>query len=665
MSKKKKIQLNKVLFNNRHCAIFMLIVFVVFAVMLDSFVVNAESYSYSSDVVSMGGNGSFVSAGNAVDVFNWVKNDNQQYPFLNGYTLRSYYTGSGDLYTSGNNSAGFPTITAYGDWIYSDSGERVFIVPTEIAAQNHTSSMAINGAYYVGTYSPSTASSQQWIKSYLFQSAGNVAMISYYDSNNNRSYLGMISDQPLYYQFTRSMAYFGQVTTVFCGLVDEQVNGYYFYGFDSYEEVWVANCPIYLASTDKASGFTTLDEFSFSGNNTQFNYLLTNNEVVDPLAPSGSNESEIEKVSKSNMIFTSSDRWSGDTLSGMYHTYNFNANSYMKEHGEQFQIVVKHWAVYRDNTMQVAQNFDFPDYTMKVDMLLAGSPTGVFTIPLDLHNMKDSNGVSIRQYLLNTIYTTTGTNQQYIDINSMGTENANGADGGNIVTGGSSGDYWVGSDGVKHYTNSPSNNKVILKSVYENVVEDFTIYGSIYVRTAPPDYNYETDSNDTHYNVKNGGFGIDKNGGANQLYPPEEGSGVITPTINTNPSGGGTDVSVSGGSISNILRDLATSTANAIIESGAIQNVVHGGSVESGAVVVNTGGGGFQISNQDWNEYGNLIESMGEDMRAVSSGDGYNGVFQMFANAYSVFPAKVWALITLGIGGSVTLALWKKGTQCH
>lgn len=670
MSKKKKIQLNKVLFNNRHCAIFMLIVFVVFAVMLDSFVVNADSLpeSVSADVSAYGGSGSYTLSGTLASHFDMES----PYPVITRDLMVGNYTGNVNnidfpqnfSFYADNNAVTNSGILDY----YNSQSNYSFVVPVSVSANNNTLSLN-TGAYYMGYYCWNSANSQKFFYNYRFWSSGHIAFIQSPTVNGGSAMV--VSDQPIQYIYTRGMAYFGDIVTVGLGEWDVQGdNGLYNYileGFPMY--IPYTDMPIYIPSSDGGTGFTNFTpsatDFSFSGDNYNFNNLLRSGQAVDPNAPSAPVESDIEKVSKSNMIFTSSDRWSGDTLSGMYHTYNFNANNYMKEHGEQFQIVVKHWAVYRDNTMQVAQNFDFPDYTLKVDMLLAGSPTGVFTIPLDLHNMKDSNGVSIRQYLLNTIYTTTGTNQQFIDINSMGTENTNGSDGGNIVTGGSSGDYWIGSDGVKHYTNSPSNNKVIIKAVYENVVEDFTIYGSIYVRTAPPDYNYETDSNDTHYNVKNGGFGIDKNGGANQLYPPEEGSGVITPTINTNPSGGGTDVSVSGGSISNILRDLATSTANAIIESGAIQNVVHGGSIESGAVVVNTGGGGFQISNQDWNEYGNLIESMGEDMRAVSSGDGYSGVFQMFANAYSVFPAKVWALITLGIGGSVTLALWKKGTQCH
>lgn len=606
MSKKKKIQLNKVLFNNRHCAIFMLIVFVVFAAMLDSFVVNAESYSYSSDVVSRGGNGSFVSAGNAVDVFNWVKNDNQQFPFLNGYTLRSYYTGSGDLYTSGNNSAGFPTITAYGDWIYSDSGERVFIVPTEISAQNHTSSMAINGAYYVGTYSPSTASSQQWIKSYLFQSAGNVAMISYYDSNNNRSYLGMISDQPLYYQFTRSMAYFGQVTTVFCGLVDEQVNGYYFYGFDSYEEVWVANCPIYLASTDKASGFTTLDEFSFSGNNTQFNYLLTNGEVIDPVGGNGSDDDIISSDGLNYNFGYANVQFSqfGDN-SSILATWSLNMNEYMRLHPYDFQFCSKY--TIKIQTVSGVKEFstDFSPYI--ADVLKHGDQNYLCNMSFD--NMNDGSQ-SLSLYL-KSIFGQTADSALYSDgsVISYG------------VTNPSSGSRSFGGFtlGVKQYFDN-----IILSASFE-FDGYFKFLG-----------NPETESGHIKgtYNLKTGETKITKDDITTNYNPPENNNNGLS-------NYGGSNVPTYG-----------SGSAVATIQSGAIQ-------------VFNSCQHGFMISDQDWNEYGNLIESMGEDMRAVSSGEGYNGVFQMFANAYSVFPAKVWALITLGIGGSVTLALWKKGTQCH
>lgn len=659
----KKSNLMKLFRLNYKCLTTVFICFVlVFSMSLDVF---AQNYRYYDNLVAYGGTGSYESAGSLASVFN-LESENGIYPYLKSDVMRSYYGGSGSVSLGGNNASGFLSSTdTRANGFFDSSSSYSFFVPTSITASSHKSDIALNGGYTVCTYAPNTADSQKFVCNFRFNSLGNVRICTFPSSP-----MMVVSDQPLYYMLTSGVAYYGATTQVQVGLVDEaNIYGFYCFEFDSYYDVVFADCVINAYSSDGASGYTGWSDFSMSDDNTNFNILLLNDIVSDPMAPS---ESEIEKVSKSNMIFTSNDYWSGDTLTGMYHTYNFNPNNYMREHGEQFQIVVKHRATYRDNTMQTAVNFTFPDYTVKVDMLMAGSRDGTFTIPLDLHNMVDENNVSIRQYLLTTINTVSDTNEEFLDINSMGEqEQTSGADGGNYLSGGPSGDSWVDSNGVRHMIGSPSNKKVILKSVYENYVEDFTIYADIFVRSAPPDYNYESDYDSTHYNVKNGGFGIDKNGGSTQLYPPEEGSGVVTPTIPSYPSGGGNGVSVSGGSISNILKELATATSQAIIQSGAIQNTnnvspqqtAYGGSIESGAVVVQTGGHGFQISDRSWNEFGTLLESMANDLTTIQNEPSSQSFLSVISNVYSVLPARVWTIIFMGLTGSVVIALWNRGSH--
>lgn len=663
MSKKKKIQLNKVLFNNRHCAIFMLIVFVVFAVMLDSFVVNADSLpeSVSADVTAFGGNGSYTLSGTLASHFDMES----PYPVITKDLMESNYTGNMNNISYPQNFAFYGNsneVTNNGILDYYNSQSNYsFVVPVSVSANNNTLSLN-TGAYYMGYYCWNSASSQKWFYNYRFWSSGHIAFIQSPTVNGGAM---VVSDQPIQYIYTRSMAYWGDIVTVGLGEWDVQGdNGLYNYFLESFPMyIPYTDMPIYIPSSDGGTGFTNFTpsatDFSFSGDNYNFNNLLRSGQAVDPNAPSAPVESDIEKVSKSYMNFYSSDFYGGQALSEVYHSINFNPNEYMRLHGEQFQIAVQHTMTYKGSNMQQAMEFTMPEQTIKVDMLMAQDKYGQFNIHLDLHDMKDTNGRDVRSYILETVNSPTGTQQAilYENVNMFGSVGQALSDALSDLT----------PLNIGRYLNQT---KVMVDTTFDGVIEEMRISSKIFVRSAPPDYNYESGFNLTSYNFITGEYNIEQNDGGQNLYPPSDNPNTdgLPSVIPSGGYGGGNgDVVVSSGGVNNSFHDLANSVANAIIESGAIQNnpTVYGGSVESGAVVVNTGGGGFQISNQDWNEYGNLIESMGEDMRAVSSGDGYNGVFQMFANAYSVFPAKVWALITLGIGGSVTLALWKKGTQCH
>lgn len=623
---KKKLAINKALFNNRHCAVFMFFVFVFVAVIYDSFVVNAENYDYQSDVVSHGGNGSFVSSGLAIDVFGWDKNENDRYPFLNYNTIESYYSGSGVLINGGSaNGSGFPTITAYSDWIYSNSGERTFLVPSEVTAQDHTSSMAINGAFYLASYAPNTASSQQFIRNYMFQSAGNIAIITYWTENNN-SLMCVVSDQPLYYQWTRSMEYFGDVTTVCCGLVDESSNGLYIYGLNTYEQVWVTNMPIYLGSSDKSTGFYTLDEFSFSNNNQQFNYLLTNGEVDDPVGGGGSSVSDQTKV---NLKFRDDAYYVGTGLNAIYHVNKFTFNEYQIDNPLQFKIKTD-YKIHFKNNLGVDDYFFYSPGDVELSNFLAQSSRlnqgNKLVVPLHSNYFVNQSGTRLTNYIISTINHVTDESVEYINPNGLFETIIHWTDTIN---------QWAFGDGEL------TSGIPIIKNIYDGVIEDFTIYSEISIYAKDDEAFTSYPYKDSHSFVT-GKSSVDSTENTTSPYssdlPDVPSSGFVS------DQSGNSGINASGNS------------AVATIQKGAVQ------------IVNNVGGnssGGFMISNQDWNEYGNLIESMSADMRSLTQDEGASGVFAMCKKAYEVFPAKIWSLIALGIGGSITIALWKKGTQCH
>lgn len=661
MLKKKRIKRSNIvkLFRKNYGVLStVFVLFLVIFVMFDSFVVNAMDYPQSGTY----SDSTLIEFYSMTSPYSQLASDG----FSSYYTLQGY--DASNLKTIGFGWNALDLSNVYG------SGSNRYVIPTSVTMSGQTVGGGANKHMF--TFEPSSPYMQTY--SFSIEGAGTLALVS----NGSNSTRWIVSEQPFYLfgcakDVQSGEWYFYENESTSSG------SGYYIFNIDSYQNIILTDMPIYLASTDGDSGFQNFvpsgsgNDFDLNGNNIDLNYLMADGSIVDPNGQPS--ESDIERVSKSNMIFTSSDTWNGNALEGMTHTYNFNPNEYMKLHGEQFQIVVEHGAVYKDSTMNTAVDFTFPTYTMKVDMLLAQSNSGTFTIPLDLHNMKDSNNVSIRQYLLTTINTLTGTSEQYIDINSMGTESGNtGADGGNIVSGSQYGDYMYDENNKKVYLNKPTNNKVVLKGQYDNTVEQFRLYAKIYVRTAPPDYNYESDTNDTSYNLVNGSYNIEKNGGATQLYEPEAGSGVQTPTIPSGTGGTGTSLNVSSGGISNILKDVANPIANAIIESGAIQNTVspsqtaYGGTIESGAVTVQTGGAGFQMPQQQWNQFGNLITEMSTDLTTLNNDNGIVSTANVVKNVVEgVLPndngtaGKLWSLIFAGIAGSIAIALWNKAAHNH
>ena len=427
------------------------------------------------------------------------------------------------------------------------------------------------------------------------------------------------------------------------------------------------NCPMYLPSSDGASGFTNFSDestdFTFSGNNFDFNNNLKNGIIVDPSAPQ---ESETEKVSKSYMNFYATDSYAGDALTMMYHNINFNPNDYMRLHGEQFQIVVQHECTYKGSDMDAAVNFTMPEQTVKVDMLLAKSPRGEFSIHLDLHDMKDSYGVDVRQYLLNTLHSPSGARMPiYQDnVNIFGDIGQALSDAVSDLT----------PLNLSRYT---STNLVVIGNQYNNFIDEFYITSKIFVRSAPPDYNYESGFNLTKYNVRSGEYSIEQNDGGTNLYPPANNPNTDgTPSvIPSGGSGGSVGVTVNSGGVNNSFSELANSVANAIIQSGAIQNTVnptqsaYGGSIESGAVVVNAGGSqaGFQLSPGEWTEYGNFVQSTANAMQETLSagnetrrdGGSDNNFINVLKDVYSVFPPQFWVFTFAAVGTVTTVSIWK------
>ena len=657
MLKKKMVKRNNIvkLFRKNYGVLStVFVLFLVIIVLFDSFVVNAESVGmdaqWSNNGTSASDNLVQYYSMNVPPYATYETQDMQEYF---DSQMNSNYGSNITINGFGNLGTGMSLYDLY----EHDSEYGSYEIVTDITLGNGNSYSGGAG-YHLFTIAPMGMYGDMY--SISFEGAGDFAVVS----NGSTDGKAVVSNQP-FYAIGKKAYYFDSWNQYFYVNVSSQWNnGFYVFYPDNNMSVILTDMPIYIRSDNGVTGFTQFsddaqNDFSFENENFDFNYLINNGDITDPNGTPP--ESEIEKVSKSYMDFLATDDYCGEALSEMHHNINFNPNEYMRLHGEQFQIVVEHSATYKGSDMQTAVNFTMPEQTIKVDMLLAQSRNGEFNIHLDLHDMVDSNGTDVRQYILNTMHSPSGCQLPIYmnNVNILGDVGQTAVDAIDDLT----------PLNLSRYT---TKQLVVFGNQYNNYIDEFYITSKIYVRSAPPDYTYESGFNLTSYNVKSGEYEIKQNDGSKNLYPPSENPYTDgQPSVIPSGGGSGTDLTVNSGGVSNILKDLANATANAIIESGAIQNTInptqtaYGGSIESGAVTVQTGGGGFQISNQDWNEYGTLVEEMASDMTDLQSDNGVVSFMGAIKTTYEMLPSKLWTLIFAGVSGSVAIALWTKGSHCH
>ncbi len=603
---KKKINIRKIMQQNKRVLASLMVVMILFFVLAFDLGVFAETVNRESDTVEMGGDGSFESGGTTIDVYNLEK-VNDRYPVINSEIMRSYYTGSGQLKTAGNQNGstiGINPATADWNWIFEDTSSRGAFVPVSVSAGGVTQTDALGAGYYVCSYAPGTASSQQYVYNYRFSGAGKMFLIC------DGDYVGVVSDQPIYYIWTRSMAYFGKVVTVCNGVMDSpNANGLYlcYAGFSSYAEVFFTDMPINIASSDGASGFTGLSDYDINGDNVNFNNLLRDNVVVDPNVPAEDDSVISQAGLNYNFGYANVHFEQGSDNSTILARWNLNINEYMRLHPYDFAFCSEYKI--KLQTASGVKEFSTSFEPTINDVLLHGDQN--YLCNMNFNNMNDGNE-SLQLYL-KELFGQSANSSLYTDgsVISYGVTNPN---AGTRSFGG----FTLG---VKQYFDN-----IILGATFE--------YDGYFKFLGNP--ITESGHISGTYNLKTGETKVTKDDITTNFNPPAD---------NTNGLGnysGSSGVQYGSGS------------AIATISSGAIQ-------------ISNTFGNlpGFQISNQDWNEYGNLVETMNKDMLSIVSDDGVSGFFGAVKNAYTVFPEKIWALIGIGIGGSIAIGLWKKGTHCH
>lgn len=217
---KTKMMFNKLLFNNRHCAVVIFLFFVMmFVVFFDSDIF-AQNVNESEATSANGGSGTYEFDKSVAQYYGM----DTPYSFLNTTDMvdgNSSFLST--VYLSsfvGFNNTFMPSHM-------NTSNDYGFFVPVSVNV-NGVSKNISTGGYYFGALSTGSTS---YIHNYRVYSPGRLAVVG-----NRNSYLFFVSDQPFEWIWTRSDPN-GNVVVVGYHVVDQISENGYYVGFPEYNQM--------------------------------------------------------------------------------------------------------------------------------------------------------------------------------------------------------------------------------------------------------------------------------------------------------------------------------------------------------------------------------------------------------------------------------------------
>lgn len=465
-------------------------------------------------------------------------------------------------------------------------------LPTSITVSNTTVNFP-STAYYFSGYAWNSASSQQFFYNFRASGSGHFAIVNQYGVSTQRPIV--ISDQPFVVGYTRYMAYFGTINVV--GLVNVDTlseNGFYVYDAGGVLGCGLTNIPIYCPSSDGKSGYTnyssTSTDFSFSGDNFNFNNLLANDIVIDPNPPQ-ENPDEVQPFSSLglNFVFGSVDPEfiSASDDSGIFAEYNFHLNSYMLTHPDEFTFHMEYDVI--ATTVIGDGKFEYNRSITVSDILKNNDQT--FAHNMRWYDFEDANDYNLGQ-LLNRIYTNAGNqSSSYTD--------------GAVIS------YGAGRAGSTRTFGKMTSG---VRNLYDNDISSMKFYYTCYfVWHGEP----ETTSGKLKgwKDLKSANNNTTQNDISNNYYPP---SSDVASQYPSNSGG-------SGGNTTN-----------------------NGGVFNDGDVIIYDNDGLWTPYTLDQVSYAN-VKDMFDDIREFIDSTSDNSFWGVISRTFSYIPAKIWQYITITV----------------
>lgn len=417
-------------------------------------------------------------------------------------------------------------------------------------------------------------------------------------------------------------------------------NGLYMLtNYDGFRTIFV-DMPIYVPSSDGSSGFTTFTasttDFSFSDENYDFNYILKEDLVVNPNAPSNI-PTVVNPNSKYYMNAGLNTYFYGNSLHNFNIGYNWTGNNYLDLHPEQFNVHTDLRVTfgYGSRSQEIfSTSLEYPYSYVR---------NGKYEHSLDLLTFKntDSQGSpGIPNYTLYEAYSRalcdiTETSQSYVDT---------------VID--ASFSYGPVSIGGSYENEMILKDSFVKSEEIPDGVYDFVIYADTYLVATDIDRTHSgTFSN--HYNFINGDLSTDLNNITHNYYPPESSGDPSLPSSTINPvsNTSGNSNTATGGSVVNAFDHLAQAAAEAM--GGA------GGAGGSSYVTVNGSGGtynGFVLTPEGSLAYAEILQTTTNMLNSTTTN---NSFLQAVAKVYSMLPQEVWNFMMLGVGTVATIQIYR------
>lgn len=405
-----------------------------------------------------------------------------------------------------------------------------------------------------------------------------------------------------------------------------QISGTNLFGFriDNYNGYGLqfTDLDVYMSTSDGSSGFTGFSDFSFDGDNYNFNYFKTQDYIVSPADPEPIPDGNgIVEYAKSRMNFSMTSEYIGGTnVKNAKHRLHINFPVALKSNPEIFQV--------RGNYTAVLDVDGMGSYTYEYNrsFVLSGPKAVNMTYidaPIDFTGFyrTDGSGRTLWQDFLLYAHQVLGTSEQIIDENEFWHNLFDAVESGT----------WLGSGPGTNYT---SDRLAYIKPEFGSIVNAFKIKGDIWLSLITNDGSYDTGHNVTDHDFITGDYDVISSDNTVNFYPIEGQDPYQLPSTG-NGSG------IMGGSNN---------------YGGAVAYGGQGG--QGGTVIVNP----EQVPyTMDMGEYGSMADlfiairdslqyGSGDSNVVTAGNDKVNNNFMyLIEGVYGMLPPNIWHLITISI----------------
>lgn len=400
---KSKMRESDIIFRFRHCLAFATII-------LFLLIYGGVAYAQEADV---GQEASFTAGS---DLWTSLDIPENTRPVVSSDSMASDYAS-----TTGGNASNLSYGAYYGLGSYLSDG--IFnrtCFPTSITISNTTVSFD-DSAYFFNCWQ----ASQSWVQSHRVSGSGRFFL----SNNGNYTEAVVCSDQPFTVGWVRNYtnAGFARVGIDIVNTQDETSGLYKYTPFAHDSYVTLTNMPIYLASSDGYSGFSSQSQadFSFDADNYDFNNLVAGDLIIVPTTPEIDDPDAVQPYASTglNYIFgTVEPKFGTPSDIGIFATYDFKLNTYMLTHPEEYTFVMNHKFVF--NTNYGDKTFFYNRELTIADILYHNDQE--FNIMLDYGSFVSNDNLNMKEFLLG-FYTFNGnTSSSYTDgsVISYGAGNA-------------------------------------------------------------------------------------------------------------------------------------------------------------------------------------------------------------------------------------------------